>query len=685
MLPAGKGRSFSSDIDDLRRFLQDELPKVFESDEYSQRSEETVQRYKEQGESAGGRVQEKAREYGFTMKQTMMGTALVPMKNGEPMSNEEIQNLSPDEQAEIQDRKEKLQQEIESTQKEYRKINREAQQKLDELDRQIVANHLDGPLEDLRDEYGEYEPVNEYLDAVKEDVQNNVEVLKSRNTDGQGVPPQIQQQLHAQQEQFFSRFSVNIVVDNAKAEGAPVVVERNPTYTNLVGNIEKEMQMGALTTDFTMVKSGALLRANGGFLLLPLRDLLRNPYGWDALKRSLDAGKVEIEELQQQLGLMSVKTLKPQPVPLRTKVVLVGDPMLFGLLQVYDPGFGELFKVRADLDTRMEDTDENRAALIGVLRDYASRENLGDISNGALSQLLMHAVRDAGRHGRLSVRMESLHDVLREASFWAKSETKEAIGAEHIEHALDERIFRSALIRDRILELIDEGTILIDTENRRVGQVNGLSVVPQGEISFGRPMRITASVGPGKEGVVDIERQTELGGPIHNKGVMIISGFLSRIVGSRPLGMDARLVFEQSYAQVEGDSASLAESIALISTLADVPLRQDVAITGSVNQHGDVQAIGGVNEKIEGFYDVCSMAGLSGTQGVIIPESNTGDLVLRSDVVDAIEKREFHLWSVSQVDDAIEILGETTMDEVVESVRTRVDEMNRAIKDLGKT
>ncbi|MFW6312455.1 MAG: Lon protease family protein, partial [Spirochaetota bacterium] len=650
---------------------------------YSQRSEETVQRYKEQGESAGGRVQEKAREYGFAMKQTMMGTALVPMKNGEPMSNEEIQNLSPDEQAEIQDRKEKLQQEIESTQKEYRKINREAQKKLDELDRQVVANHLDGPLEDLRDEYGEFDAVNEYLDALKEDVQNNVDVLKSRNADAQNVPPQIQQQLHAQQEQFFSRFSVNVAVDNAKTDGAPVIVERNPTYTNLVGNIEKEMQMGALTTDFTMVKSGALLRANGGFLLLPLRDLLRNPYGWDALKRSLDAGKVEIEELQQQLGLMSVKTLKPQPVPLRTKVVLVGDPMLFGLLEVYDPGFGELFKVRADLETRMEDTDENRDALIGVLRDYASRENLGDISNGALSQLLTHAVRDAGRHGRLSVRMESLHDVLHEASFWAKSDGREAIEAEHIEHALEERIYRSALIRDRILELIDEGTILIDTENRRVGQVNGLSVVPQGEISFGRPTRITASVGPGKEGVVDIERQTELGGPIHNKGVMIISGFLSRLAESRPLGMDARLVFEQSYAQVEGDSASLAELIALVSTLAELPLRQDVAITGSVNQHGDVQAIGGVNEKIEGFYDVCAMSGLSGTQGVIIPESNTGNLMLRSDVADSVEKGEFHIWSVSRVDDAVEVLGETTMDEVVDSVRTRIDEMNNAIKDLG--
>ena len=683
MLPAGKGKQFSKDIDKLRAFLRDELPKVFESEEYSERSQEAVRQFKRQGEDASGKIQEKAREHGFALKQTLMGMTLVPLRDGEPMGDEEIQKLSEGERAEIQERQERLQEEILSTQKAYRKINREAQQELEGLDRKVVANRLAGPIEDLREEYGDISGVSEYLDALEEDAQDNIEILKSRNVDGQNIPPQLQQQLQMQQEGFLSRFSVNVAVDNSRSEGAPVVVERNPTYSNLVGTIEKEMQMGALNTDFTMVKAGAMLRANGGFLLLPLRDLLRNPYGWEALKRSLEANELQIEELQQQLGLMSVKSLKPQPVPLRTKIVLVGDPTLFRLLQMYDTGFSELFKVRADLDTRMDDSQENRQALVQALIEFGSSEQLGRLSADALSRLVAHAVRDGGRHDRLSIRMEVLQDVLREASFWARSDNGGAISARHVERALEERIYRSALVRDRILELIADGTILIDTRDRRIGQVNGLSVLPQGEISFGRPMRITASVGPGREGVVDIERQTELGGPIHNKGVMIIGGYLSRMADGRPLGMNARLVFEQSYAQVEGDSASLAELIALISSLAELPVRQDVAITGSVNQHGDVQAIGGVNEKVEGFYDVCSMAGLTGGQGVIIPESNVQNLMLRPDVAEAIGNGDFRLWSVSTVGDAIEVLSEQAMDEVIAGVRKRLDELNRAVKDLG--
>lgn len=683
MLPAGKGRDFSHEIDDLRRYLSEELPRVFESDEYSQRSNEAVQQFKRQGEDAGEKIQEKAREHGFTMQQTLMGMALVPLRDGKPMSNEETEALSEEEQAEIQERKEQLEQEIVATQKQYRKINRKAQHELADLDRQVVGRHIEGPLSDLHEEYGDYDGVSEYLNGLKEDVQNNVETLKGRNADGQNVPPQVQQQMRAQQEAFFSRFSVNVAVDNAGCDGAPVVVERNPTYSNLVGTVEKEMQMGALTTDFTMVKAGAILRANGGFLVLPLRDLLRNPYGWEALKRSIDAGQLQIEELQEQLGLMSIKSLKPQAVPLHTKVVLVGDPFLVQLLQTYDPGFSTLFKVRADLDTRMDDSEEHRTALVSSLVSFAAEEHIGELSNEALSVLVTHAVREAGRHERLSIRMQTLHDVVREAGFWARSDGSERIEAEHVERALDERVYRSALIRDKVLELIEDGTILIDTREKRAGQVNGLSVLPQGEVSFGRPMRITASVGPGKEGVVDIERQTELGGPIHNKGVMIITGYLSRLASGRPLGISARLVFEQSYAQVEGDSASLAELLALISALADAPLRQDIAITGSVNQHGDAQAIGGVNEKVEGFYDVCRMTELSGNQGVVIPASNARNLMLRGDVAAAVDDGRFHVWSVETVADAVELLAERDMETVTSDVVRRVDELNEAIRGLG--
>lgn len=682
VLPPEKGNAFADEMADLRSFLETEIPAIFEADEYNERREQALRRLREQGESASDEIQKKAEEYGFTMQQTLMGTALVPLKDGKPMDNEELQQLSEEEQADIQRRKQELQEEISSAQKQYRKINKEAKKKVDELDRQIVENHLDGPIEDLRDDYGEYPGVNEYLRALKDDVLDNVESLKQQNTEGQNVPPQLQQQIQAQRERFFSRFDVNVVVDNAETDGAPVVVERNPTYTNLVGTIEKEMQMGALTTDFTMVKAGSLLRANGGFLLLPLEDLLRNPYGWDALKRALDAGELQIEELQQQLGLMSVKSLKPQPVPLETKVVLVGDPALFSLLHAYDKGFRELFKVRADLDTRMDDTGTNRAALAVALRRFAREEDLGEISADALSRLIEHAARDSGHQQRLSVRMESLHDVLREASVWAKTENGGRVEADHVESALEERVYRSGLVRDKILELVGDGTILIDTEDTREGQVNGLSVIAPGEIAFGRPMRITASVGPGREGVVDIERKTELGGPIHNKGVLIISGYLSRIAGRRPLGINAHLVFEQSYTQVEGDSASLAELIALLSALAEAPLRQDIALTGSVNQHGDVQAIGGVNEKVEGFYDLCAATGLTGSQGVLIPQSNVQNLMLRPEVANAVDERQFHLWSVTSVDDAMEILSGKGMDEIRDAVENRLEELNEATRGM---
>lgn len=684
MLPAGKGRDFEAEMGELRRYVEEDLPRIFESDEYSERRDEAVEKFKQQGETASDEIQKKAEEHGFTMKQTLMGTALVPVRDGKPLSNEEIQNLSQDEQADIQRRKQELQEEIASTQKQYRKLNREAQKRVTELDRQIVANNLEGHLEDLREEYGEYDKVEGYLDDLKEDVQDNVDTLKQKNADGQNVPPPVQQQMQAQQEQFFSRFDVNVAVDNAETEGAPVIVERNPTYSNLVGTIEKEMTMGALTTDFTMVKAGSVLQANGGFLLLPLEDLLRNPYGWDALKRALDAGELQIEELQQQLGLMSVKSLKPQPVPLKTKVVLVGDPFLFSLLHRFDKGFRELFKVRAELDTRMDDTRENRVSLIAALKNYARENELGELSDDAISRLIAHSVRQAEHHDRLSIRMEALFDVLREGAYWANTDGGSKITAEHVERALDESVYRSALVRDKILELVADGTILIDTAERREGQVNGLSVIAPGDISFGRPMRITATVGPGKEGVVDIERKTELGGPIHNKGVLIITGYLSRLLGARPMGMDAHLVFEQSYAHVEGDSASLAELLALISALAEEPLRQDVAITGSVNQHGDVQAIGGVNEKVEGFYDLCKTTELSGSQGVIIPDSNVQNLMLRTDVANAVRDGSFHLWSVSTVADAIEILAERSMDEITQSVQAKLDELNKAIKQLGE-
>jgi lon-related putative ATP-dependent protease len=662
-LPSGKGNEFKSDMQHLREVVERDIPGVFQSEEYGRRREEALSAIQERGQEISREIQQAAQQKGFMLQSTVMGTAVVPVKDGQPLRDEDVQQLPQAEQEDIDRRRNELNEEIRNLQKEYRRLDREAREKVNELDRQVVRNRVDGPFEDLREKYEGNEAVCAYLDEMQQDVLDNVDTLKEaagqEQQQGQ-MNPQVKRQIEAMRAQFFKKYDVNVIVDNSRRNGAPVVLELNPTYNNLVGRIEKEMQMGALNTDFTLIKPGALLQANGGFLVLQVEDVLRNVYSWEALKRALRSGELRIEEGQEQLGLMSIKTLRPQPIPLDLKVVLIGKPLIYYLLQKFDDDFEELFRVKADYDVTMDADEENTASFVGFISHFVESEGLRHFTREGAAKMLEYASRRADHKEKLSTEFGNISDVIREATFWAADDGAEHVDAPHVDRALEEKVYRSNLIKEKIGELIEEGTLLIDTAESRTGQVNGLSVVSLGDYTFGRPNRITATASPGRGGVVDIEREAKLGGPVHSKGVLILTGYLSNAFNRREsMSMSGRVVFEQSYQGVEGDSASSAELYALISALSGIPVAQGIAVTGSVNQYGDVQAVGGINEKIEGFFDVCSLRGLDGSQGVMIPESNVKNLMLREDVVAAIEQGRFNVWAVSSVGEGIELLTGT--------------------------
>jgi lon-related putative ATP-dependent protease len=464
-------------------------------------------------------------------------------------------------------------------------------------------------------------------------------------------------------------------------KGAPVVMEFNPTYQNLFGTTEKEAQFGALVTDFTMIRGGSLHKANNGYLIIPVEELLRNPFSYEGLKRALRDEKIVIEEPQERFGFISTKSLKPQPIPLKVKVVLIGNPYLYQQLFTLDMEFTELFKVKAEFDTTMARTEENVQQYAAFVCTICQKENLKHLDGSGLAKLVEYSQRLAQDQQKLSTRFAEVADIIREANFYATQEKSNLVTGNHVKKAIEEKIYRSKLIQEKIQEMTNRGILLIDTDAEKVGQVNGLSVMGLGDFAFGNPSRVTASLGLGREGVIDIEREAKMGGPIHTKGVLILSGYLNeKYARDKPLSLSASLVFEQNYAGVEGDSASSTELYAILSALSGLPIRQGIAVTGSVNQKGEVQAIGGVNEKVEGFFEVCKAKGFTGQQGVMIPESNMQNLMLKEEVVDAVKAGLFHIYSVKTIDEGIEVLtgikaGERRKDGAFEdgTVNYRVD------------
>lgn len=657
-LPAGRASRLRDDMARLVEDLRSVIPAAFESDEYRARLREIETEFNERQERSIEAIGVRAKDQGIALVRTPAGFGFAPRQGDGVMTPEQFHKLEEAEQKRLEAAIAVLQEELEVAIQELPKWRREAQRKLRDLNRQVSQAAVAGLIEELKSGYDALPQVMRYLAGVQDDVLDHAEVFRQPKDGEQPTLFGVPIPLPESGESLLRRYQVNVLIDRADSSGAPIVYEDNPVHDNLVGRIEHIAKMGALVTDFTLIKPGAFHRANGGYLILDALRVLSQPFAWEALKRGLRLREIRTEPLGQALSLVSTLSLEPEPIPLDVKVVLVGQRQIYYLLHAYDPEFAELFKVAVDFEDDMDRSPESELSYARMIATLVRREKLCALDAAAVARIIEWGTRHAGDVEKISVHMRDLMDLLRESDYWAVVAGRHLVSANDVQRAIDARVERSDRVRDRLREQILRGTLMIDTTGSRAGQVNGLSVVQLGDFSFGMPHRITARVRLGAGRVVDIEREVELGGPIHSKGVLILSGFLSgRYAPNLPLSLSASLVFEQSYGGVEGDSASSAELYALISALADVPLNQSLAVTGSVNQHGEVQAIGGVNEKIEGFFDVCRARGLTGSQGVLIPASNVKNLMLRREVVEAVAAGRFHVYPVTTIDEGIEILA----------------------------
>lgn len=674
-LPTGHGTEFRKDMETLLARGEQEIQRAFNSEEYNKEASRLADELQKNREALLMRLQAYAAKYNFVIARTPFGFVLVPSVDGQPLKPEEIEKLAPENLEKLKELEVQVGAEVKKTLDKVREMERTAQEALHELDTRtalFVVGHL---VDNLRTKYTGLERVLTYLDAVQKDIVENVDPFRAD-------PSQQGENVAAMREAWLKRYVVNVIVDHDNRKGAPVILETQPTYQNLVGRIEHEMVMGASRTDFTMIRPGALHRANGGYLILPIREVLMNPYAWEGLKRCLRDGVIRIVELGNQLGLLSTTTLEPEPVPLHVKVVLVGTPLLYYLLQQHDEDFPKLFKVRAEFASQMDRTSDTEQEYALFVRSVTLENHLAPFDRTGVARIIEHGARMVEDQNKLSTRFGKISDLVREADYWAHKAGEETVSAAHVQRAIDESIYRSNLLEERMQAMIIENTLMVDVEGTAVGQINALSVLQLGDYAFGRPSRVTATAQPGRGGALDLERKAELGGPIHTKGVMIINGFLGGRYGrENPLSLAASLTFEQSYDGVEGDSASAAELFTLLSALTSIPLRQDLAVTGSMNQHGLIQPIGGVNEKVEGFFAVCKERGLTGTQGVVLPASNVKNLMLRDEIVEAVEAGKFHLWAIKTVDEGLEIFTGMEAGERGEDGTYPEGSFNRAVVD----
>ena len=652
-LPPGKGRRFKEDMEQLIDELSVAIPTAFDGDEYRSRIEELEEQSRQREQHEINQLRKEASEAHIILIETPTGYAFAPLGEKDVAINpEEFNKLDEPEQQKIQATIASLHQHLQKILKNFPAWRKQTKRKIQALNREFAALAVNHLIEELRKNYADRDDILQYLNRVEKDIIDHV-----RDFLPQHEPNQPFLEL-TQDPNPFKRYQVNLIVDFSQSQSAPVIYEDHPNYANLLGRVEHQAYMGSLVTDFTMIRPGALHAANGGYLILDARKLLLQPYAWDSLKRTLQSGMIRIESLEHSLSLMSTSSLEPEAIPLALKLILFGDRLIYYLLSQYDPEFQDLFKVAADFDDVIErnNTDLEYACLLATI---ARHEKLRALSRQAVARVIEHSSRLTGDAEKLSTHLRSIKDLLLEANYWAVDNGHENIAASDVQQAIDKKIHRLDRIRERLYETIQRGTIMIATRGRTTGQINGLSVLQLGEFSFGQPSRITATTRLGSGKVVDIERETELGGALHSKGVLILSNFIAaRYAREIPFSLAASLVFEQSYGHVDGDSASLAELCVILSSLAGIPLRQDLAMTGSVNQLGQVQPIGGVNEKIEGFFDVCKQQGLSGSQGVIIPTSNVKYLMLRWDVVHAVQSGQFHIYAIEMVDEALELLSD---------------------------
>lgn len=652
-LPSGRGSELAADMKELVEAFKKDIPKALESKEYESRRTEILEQYQTQSNELFELLETESEEHGFVLQRTVSGLVIVPQKDDHNFTQEEYEALTDEERTKLEEQGKLLTERLNDVLRQVRENEKATKESLSQADRELGLSCLGHRLDPLREKYAGLDKVLAYLETVQEDILKNLEDFKPQPTQ-----PQIPGLKIPRQEPSFERYEVNLLVDNKETEGAPIVFESNPTYNNLFGRIEHVMQYGGVAvTDFTMIKAGALHRANGGYLVIDAREVLINPFVWDSLKRCIRTAEIRIEDVLEQYRFMTMVSLKPEPVPLQAKIILVGTPWIYYLLYYQDPDYRKFFKVKAEFDSRVSRTPE-------VIREYAlfvatlcREKSLLHFDRAGVACLLEYTARMVDDQEKLSSRFMEIADFVREASFWAERDGREVVTCSDVRRAAEEQLYRVNRIEERMQELFEDGTIMVDTEGAVVGQINGLSVISLGDHTFGRPSRITARIWLGQAGMINVEREVKLSGPIHDKGVLILTGYLGGLFARiRPLSLSASICFEQNYEGVEGDSASSTELYALLSALSGLPIRQGVAVTGSVNQRGQIQPIGGVNHKIEGFYAVCKAKGLTGDQGVLIPKSNERHLMLKEEVVEAISKGLFHVWSIATIDQGIEIL-----------------------------
>jgi lon-related putative ATP-dependent protease len=684
-LPAGKGREFKRDVEKFIEFMQGDLPKVFESKEYEDQKSSIIDESEKAKEALFADAAKRALEFGFQLTITRTGIVKVPLWKGKPLTSDELEALSPEQRHELEEHEKNVDTEIRDFLSKTRLLSKEAHEKVHELNRRVAHFAMGHQLDDLKEKYRINALIPSYLMEIEEDVLNNLREFLGQT---QELPFQIE---GMDKSSFLERYKVNVLVDNAESKGGPVIEESNPTYNNLLGRIERKSRFGALYTNFTMIRSGSLLQANGGYLILNAIDVLRSPFSWDALKRVVKKNEIKIEDMAELYGITTVG-LKAEPIPVSLKIIMLGSPWLYYLLYYYDEDFRDIFKVKSDFDTQTANSIDEKMRYANFIGTMVKDDGLLPFDRGAVAEIVDHAVRLSEKKNKLSLRFSELSDLVRESSYWAEKTGSNVVESIHVDKALDEKIYRANLLDERIQELFTEGTLMLDVSGSVIAQVNGLSVYDIGDFSFGKPSRITSRVYLGKSGVIDIEREAKLSGRIYNKGVLILSGYLGGAYAQdKTLSISATIAFEQSYGEVEGDSASAAEAVALVSGIAETPVKQNIAITGSINQKGEIQPIGGVNEKTEGFFAVCKNRGLTGDQGVIIPSLNIKNLMLKKDVVEAVKEGMFHIYAVKTVNEALEILtgmpagdrqsdGTWPQDSINFLVDKRLKEMSKKLK-----
>lgn len=654
-LSAGQGKELEKDMQELVGTLQAKVPEIFESDDYRERDEELQGDFEQFRRKNIDELSDLAKQERFLLQVSQVGMVLIPSsKEGQPLTQEELANLDEDEKDRLKKKSEELQEKMRETVKKIRDAESELKHNKNELKktiaRYVVSQHLESYLEKYKNE----EDVMEYLKLVQEDIVENIEDFGKRQESHQ--LPMLQFPVMIK-DSALRRYDVNVLVDNSETEGAPVVIESNPTYPNLFGTIERQALFGALFTDFTMVKPGVLHQANGGYLVMKALDLLKWYLSWEALKRALRNQEIRIEDLGELYGMFSTKSIRPEPIPLDIKIVLTGDPYLFELLHLYDDRFQKVFKVKAHMDDRMDRRDDTVIQITRMIGKFCSEQGIRHLERTGVARVLEYSMELTEDQEKLTLELGDIGDLIKEANYFAGLDGAEFIEKEHVERAVEKRIYRSNLIDERIKELVQKDIFWVETDGFKVGQINGVSLLMTGDYEFGRPNRITAAVSVGREGVVAIDRESKMSGNIHTKGVMILNSFLrERFAHNKPLSLSASLCFEQSYGLVEGDSASSTELLALLSALAQVPIFQGIAVTGSISQKGEIQPVGGVTRKVEAFFETCKRKGLKGNQGVIIPEKNVKNLMLKQEVVESVRRGQFHIWPISTVEQGIEIL-----------------------------